>query len=395
MLANSIGSNFFFNESDFREIIVVVFLRGGMDGLNFLAPVDDSNYRDVRGGTLALTEKSLSINQAVAKVDFRLHADAAGLKELYDDKSLAFVHAAGITNGTRSHFEAQDLMELGSGGDKNIGQGWLTRYIQSFHAGDIVPAYAVGTSVPSSLLGSMEQVNVKELKDMKLEMNAAMLSILGEMYADGNTLVHRSGVSALRNMEHIKAAIKEGMDMENYTPLASANYLTEWPGDDLSKSFKTVAQLIKMEVGLKVATIDFDGWDMHDGQNWKFPKWTEALSRNVHAFYNDIHAYHKRVTIVMMSEFGRRLRANKNGGTDHGHGGIMMTLGGNVNGGKMYGAWPGLANEQLDNGVDLAVTTDYRTVLSELLVNRKLVTDYSAIFPKFSSYSNLGMVKKA
>ena len=395
MLANSIGSNFFFDENDYREIVVVLFLRGGMDGLNFLAPVDDSNYRDVRGGKVALTEQSLKINQEAANYDFRLHPMAEGLKELYDNNSLAFIHAAGITNGTRSHFEAQDLMELGSGGDKNIGQGWLSRYIQSFHSGDIVPAYALGTNVPSSLLGTMEQVNLKEMKDMKLEINPAMLSILADMYSNGNSLVHRSGSSALRNIEYIKAAMKEGMNLESYTPHSSANYFTEWPGDDLSRSFKTLAQLIKMEVGVKVATIDFDGWDMHDGQDWKFPKWTEALSRNLQAFYNDINAYHKNVTIVMMSEFGRRLRANKNGGTDHGHGGVMMVLGGNVNGGKLYGTWPGLANGQLDNGVDLAVTTDYRTVLSELLVNRKLVTDFKPIFPKFSSYTSLGIIKRA
>ncbi|MBX9851844.1 MAG: DUF1501 domain-containing protein, partial [Cytophagaceae bacterium] len=173
----------------------------------------------------------------------------------------------------------------------------------------------------------------------------------------------------------------------------SAKYFTEWPGEDLSKSFKAVAQLIKMDVGLKVATVDYDGWDMHDGQEWKFPKWIEALSRNLQAFYNDINAYQNKVTVVLMTEFGRRLKANKSGGTDHGHGSVMMVLGGNVNGGKMYGKWPGLANEQLDNGVDLAVTTDYRTVLSEVLLKRKLINDHKIIFPKFEGYSGLGIIR--
>lgn len=397
MLAGSLGSNFFFSEDDSnREVLIVLFLRGGMDGLNFLAPIDDANYRAARGGKIALQENALRIHQSIADLDFRLHTDAAPLKELYDNKSLAFIHAAGLTNGTRSHFEAQDLMELGSNTDKNLSQGWLTRYLQSFHKGTIVPAYAIGTVPPASLLGSMDQMNIKELKDLKLDWDPTLLSLLSDLYNSGDSLVYRSGQNALRNIDHIQKSLQETtMDLENYQPSSSADYFTEWPGDELSKSFKAVAQLIKMDIGMKVATIDFDGWDMHDGQEWKFPKWTEALSRNLMAFYNDIHAYHSKTTIILMTEFGRRLRANKNGGTDHGHGGIMMTLGGNVKGGKIYGAWPGLANEQLDNGVDLAVTTDYRTVLSEIFLKRKLVADHNLIFPGFGNYSPLGILKEA
>jgi uncharacterized protein (DUF1501 family) len=392
MLSKSMDSQFFINEDDSREILVVVFLRGGMDGLNFLAPVDDSNYRAARGGQMALKENGIKIDQNLVKSDFRLHPKAEALKELYENKSLAFVHAAGLTNGTRSHFEAQDLMELGSNNDKNLSQGWLARYLQSFHTGSIVPAFAMGSASPASLLGTMDQLNLLELKDLKLDMNPSLLSVLSEMYSEGNSLVHQSGKNALLNIEHIKSGLN-GSGLENYLPHSSANYSTEYPGGDLAKSLKSVAQLIKLNAGLKVATIDFDGWDMHDAQEWKFPQWVEALSRNLQAFYNDIHAYQNKVTVVAMTEFGRRLKANKNGGTDHGHGSVMMVLGGNVNGGKMYGKWPGLANEELDNGVDLAVTTDYRTVLSEILINRNLAKDSKIIFPKFENYSGLGIIK--
>lgn len=392
MLSNSIGSNFFINEDDSREMLVVVFLRGGMDGLNFLAPSDDSNYRNARGGGLAVKEEGLRIDQNLASLDFRLHVKAGALKELYDNKSLAFIHAAGLTNGTRSHFEAQDLMELGSNGDKNLSNGWLARYLHSFHSGTIVPAFAVGSTPPASLLGSMDYMNMTELKNLKLDWNSSLISILSEMYADGDSIVHRSGKNALVNIEHIVSSLKNPSELESYKPLSSANYFSEWPGEDIAKSLKAVAQLIKMDIGLKVATVDYDGWDMHDGQEWKFPKWIEALSRNIQAFYNDINAYEKKVTVVLMTEFGRRLKANKNGGTDHGHGGVMMVLGGNVNGGKMYGKWPGLANEELDKGVDLAVTTDYRTVLSEILIKRKLAEDHRMIFPKYESYSPLGIM---
>jgi uncharacterized protein (DUF1501 family) len=132
---------------------------------------------------------------------------------------------------------------------------------------------------------------------------------------------------------------------------------------------------------------------MYDGQEGRFKRMTDALSRNITAFYNDIHNYHKKTTIVVMTEFGRRLKANNNGGTDHGYGGLMMVLGGNVRGGKMYGEWPGLSSEQLDKGVDLAITTDYRNVLTEILLKRKLVSDYSTIFPKFDKYASLNIME--
>ncbi len=393
-----IGSDYFFNQEDSRETIVVLFLRGGMDGLSLLAPVDDPLYRAARGGNMGVqesgTEKGLMIDQNIAKNDFRLHYKVQGLKELYDNKSLAFIHASGLTNGTRSHFEAQDLMELGTNSDKNLSQGWLTRYIKSFHSGVVVPAYAIGNTAPASLLGSMDLLNLTEIKDLKFNWNPQLQKILSQMYDEGDSLVHLSGKSALQNIDHIKAAMKGSSGLEQYTPEAEAKYDTVWPGEELAKSFKAVAQLIKMEVGLKIATVDFDGWDTHDGQGWRFPRLIEALSRNLTAFYNDIYKYHKKVTIVVMSEFGRRLKANKNGGTDHGHGGAMMVLGGNVKGGKLYGKWPGLTNEQLDKGVDLAVTTDYRTVLTEILMKRNLINDYSKIFPKFDSYSPIGIIKE-
>jgi uncharacterized protein (DUF1501 family) len=397
---SKIGLEYFFEENDEREIVVVVFLRGGMDGLNLLAPVNDPLYRVARAGKLGIKEdgadKGLFIDSNnAAKYDFRLHPGSGGLKELYDNKSLAFIHASGLVNGTRSHFEAQDLMELGTNDDKNLAQGWLSRYIKTFHSGVYVPAFAIGNTAPASLLGNMDSLNLTEIRDLKLDWNPKIKNILSEMYADGDSLVHISGKGALDNIEHIKSAVKESSGFEHYTPEHNADYAKDYPGEELARSFKTVAQLIKMDIGLKVATVDFDGWDMHDGQQWRFKEMIDALSRNMVAFYNDIYKYHDKVTVVVMSEFGRRLKENKNGGTDHGHGGVMMVLGNNVKGGKMYGKWPGLENENLDKGVDLAITTDYRSVLAEVLLNRKLVKDHKDIFPKFDKYSPHGIIKKA
>ncbi|HXA01391.1 MAG TPA: DUF1501 domain-containing protein, partial [Cytophagaceae bacterium] len=265
--------------------------------------------------------------------------------------------------------------------------------IKTFHSGINVPAFAIGNVAPASLLGTMDLLNLTEIKDLQLDWNSKMLKVLSNMYEDGTSLVHQSGKGALDNIDHIKAALTDNMSLDHYTVDHDAEYPSDWPGDELAKSFKSVAQLIKMEVGLKVATVDFDGWDMHDGQEWRFKKMTDALSRNIVAFYNDIHKYHKKTTIVAMSEFGRRLKANRNGGTDHGYGGLMMVLGGNVKGGRMYGNWPGLASDQLDKGVDLAITTDYRNVLTEILLKRKLVSDYSSIFPKFDKYSPMDIME--
>jgi uncharacterized protein (DUF1501 family) len=148
-----------------------------------------------------------------------------------------------------------------------------------------------------------------------------------------------------------------------------------------------------MDVGLQIASVDYGGWDTHERQANIFNNLTEGLSKSLGAFYNDIASYHKRVTVLVMSEFGRRLKANKSGGTDHGHGNVMLVLGGNVNGGKMYGKWPGLSNGQLDNNVDLAVTTDYRTVLSEVVVRRLRNKKLGYIFPGFKEYKPLNFLQ--
>jgi uncharacterized protein (DUF1501 family) len=393
---HAFGSQVLIEEEDSREILVVVFLRGGMDGLNLLAPVDDPNYRAARGGEMAVNEKGaqqgLMINQNIAQLDFRLHPNTGGLKELFDSKELAFIHACGLTNGTRSHFEAQDLMELGSNSDKNLKEGWLTRYMGTFHYGAMVPSFALGNVTPASLLGTMDQLNLTEIKDLKMDWNPSMQKLMDQMYSGGNSKVHQSGKSAIQNINHIMGAIKDISELEHYIPDEKAKYSTDYPGEEMAKSFKTAAQLIKMDVGLKIATVNIDGWDMHDAQSWRFPKLIESFSKNLLAFYNDLHNHHKKLTIVVQSEFGRRLKANKNGGTDHGHGGVMMVLGGNVNGGNIYGMWPGLANEQLDKGVDLAITTDYRIVLTEILLSRKLTKEYVKIFPDFKGYKPMGIM---
>ena len=397
MIGSQLNS-FAFAEEDTaqRDMLLVVFLRGGCDGLSLVAPAADKDYIAARGGNLAVTtsgnNKGWELNNTYDKVPFWLHPKAAGFYDLYQNKDLAIVHACGLTHGTRSHFDAVAFMERGTPEDKYTKTGWLTRHLESIHATGITPAFSIGRSTPVSLLGANSAISLTELNDFNVVSDKKLEPLLRRLY-EGDSFLHQAGKNTLRAIDFIKskARLEPNGDFSPYQ--TSIVYPTGWPVDNFAKSLKTVAQLVKMDVGLQVATIDFDGWDHHEGQNYIFPLKAEALSQGLTAFYNDMHAYHKRLTIVVMSEFGRRLKSNESWGTDHGHGGAMMVLGGNILGGQMYGKWPGLATEQLDNRVDLSVTTDYRSVLSEILRNRLANPTTDQVFPGLQEGKALGFCK--
>ena len=174
----------------------------------------------------------------------------------------------------------------------------------------------------------------------------------------------------------------------NYVPAKGVKF----PEHDFSQPLKTVAQLAKMEVGLQVAAIDYGDWDTHTGQDYRLNDLVENLAKPLHAFYQDLSSLKQRVTILVMSEFGRRLKANESGGTDHGHGNLMLVLGSGIKGGRCFGQWPGLANDQLDEHADVAITTDYRQVLSEVLQSRMRGADIAKVFPGFTPGNALGLV---
>ncbi|MDJ1501767.1 DUF1501 domain-containing protein [Xanthocytophaga agilis] len=370
------------------EIFILVFLRGGMDGLHLIAPVSDKNYIDSREIALRITEsgsqKGLPLINTLSGQDFYLHPKAQPFKELYDSKQLAIIHACGLTNGTRSHFDAMDLIDKGVA-DTNAAPstGWLTRLLETIpHTGKL-PAISATPQLPVSLLGSTTANSLYDPKGFTLNSDPRFTGILKNLY-HGDSALARTAQQTLQTIQYIQGKLpRKNGTITDYVPDNIAHYPSQWQVQELTQSFKTLAQLIKMDVGLQVATIDFGGWDMHEGQTWLFPVLLEGFAQALTAFYNDIHLYHKRVTIAVMSEFGRRLRSNKSNGTDHGYGNAMLVLGGNVKGGTMYGKWPGLATEQLDNRVDLAVTTDYRTILSEICIKRLHTPAIQTIFPGF------------
>jgi uncharacterized protein (DUF1501 family) len=381
------------------EIFVLLFLHGGMDGLHFVAPVDDKNYIAARPNSLRLSntgnEAGLMLQNAFSGFDFRMHPKAKGLKELYDANKLAIIHACGLTNGSRSHFDAIDMIERGISQKQNTAEGWLTRYLTTINPTSLLPAIVSGSNVPASLLGSKFVSSVYDPKEFKIQGDPRIAGLLKKMYKnETNPLLNLAGQKAISTMAIVQNKLKRDANQNpiDYQPEKGVEYPNEWYVNDLSKKLKNLAQIIKMDVGVHIAAVEFGGWDTHENQQYHFPQLIEGLSEALSAFYNDLHAYHNKLTVLVMSEFGRRLKANKSNGTDHGYGNVMLVLGGNVKGGKMYGKWNGLANEQLDKGVDLNVTTDYRTVLAEILQKQMQSNQLSTILPNFSPPDLLGFL---
>jgi uncharacterized protein (DUF1501 family) len=387
------------------EIMVVVFLRGGCDGLSVLSPYDDGIYRQARG-ELALPTSGANAalridprNPTYNTSSFGLNARMPHMKELYDGGRLALVHACGLDDDTRSHFDAMDYMERGTPGNKTTGSGWITRHIlSSGYAAGLIPAIASGSEAPASMLnynGAVAMANPRGFglstnwRYNRKEENYPMMRVLEGFYpGTGLNPVDRAGRRTLETIKAIRTA-----NPGAYTPRAGVTY----PNGSFGSALQTVAQVVKMEQGLRIATVDFGGWDTHEAQangdgSGYLPDRLNALSQGLHALYSDLVDYAGRLTILVMSEFGRRLGRNASNGTDHGHGNVMMVLGGNVNGGKIYGNWPGLTN--LDQGQDLRITTDYRAVLGEVIYKRLGNPNLGTIFPGFTSaqFTQLGLV---
>ncbi len=390
------GFSFSQDGNQSNDIFIYVFLRGGCDGLNLVGPANDQYYIAERPLELRVSDSGdnagLLLQNSLDGLDFRLHPKAPELKELYDANSLAIIHGAGLTNGTRSHFDAQDFIERGSLNNKNLAEGWFTRFLKSSTAtpDSMIRSMAVSSVIPSSFLGSNNTVALTNIKDYKLRGDNKLPDLLRSLYG-GDKFIDEVANNTLDSIQYLgKQSANSTIEVVNGDYLKKAGYMENNP---FSRSLANLAQVIKMDVGLQVASVDYGGWDTHEHQINIFNNLTEGLSKSLGAFYNDIANYHNKVTVLVMSEFGRRLKANKSGGTDHGHGNVMLALGGNVNGGKMYGKWPGLSNDQLDNNVDLAVTTDYRTVLSEIVVRRLKNQKLGYIFPGFKEYKPLSFLQ--
>jgi uncharacterized protein (DUF1501 family) len=367
--------------------LVVIFQRGAADGLNIVVPHGEPSYYALRP-TINVPRKS------VLDLDgfFGLHPAMASFEALWKQRHLAIVHAAGSPDPTRSHFDAQDFMESGTPGVKATDDGWLNRALRDLPGGKSAgvsgndkPAFraiALGPSLPRILTGKEPAIAINNLNDFGVGRNnpkaAPIANTFEAMYESSvDTVLHGTGQETFDAVKTLKAA-----DPAHYTPAANANY----PRGRFGDSLKQLAQLIKASLGVQVAFADIGGWDHHVNEGSTQGQIATVLgdfSQSIAAFWTDLGDLGEDTVVVTMSEFGRTARENGNRGTDHGHANVMFVLGGPVKGGKVYGRWPGLDQSQLYEGRDLAVTTDFRLVLSEVVSRYLGNKDLGTVFPGF------------
>ncbi len=357
--------------------LVVIFQRGAADGLNVVVPYREPSYYQYR--------PNIGIPQnAVIDLDgfFGLHPAMAPLKPLWDQGHLAIVHASGSPDPSRSHFDAQDFMESGTPGMKATIDGWLNRALQAEDlacpdcAHTPFRAVALGTEVPRTLEGRIQAVALNNIKDFGVQSSPAAAGFAAMYDQSTDAILHGTGQETFEAVKMMKAA-----DPSKYTPAAGANY----PGGPFGNSLKQIAQLLKANLGVEAAFADIGGWDTHQNQgnvDGQLAGRLREFSEGLAAFWTDMGDQAQDIVLVTMSEFGRTCRQNGTGGTDHGHANVMFAMGGPVRGGKVYGRWPGLSPEQLYEGRDLAITTDFRQVLGETAYKTLGARQLDVVFPE-------------
>lgn len=374
-----------------KETLVCIFLRGGADSLNMVIPYSEKLYYDNRP-TLAIAAPGGSgVTALELDSQFGLHPSMAPLLGMYQDGMFAPVVATGLKHDTHSHFDAMIMMEGGVTNPANAATGWLNRHLALKKAVSISPfrAIALSESLPGSLMGDVPVTALNSLEDFSL----SAWDVTGDNYTSsledlfqGETILDKQGQQLF---EAIKLLNSSGAT--NQKPANGARYLEDFY---FSNALKEIASLIKADLGLEIACTDFHDWDTHEGQGgtqgW-MPDQLAQLSLSLEAFITDLGALFKNVTIMIMSEFGRRVDENGSYGTDHGHGGMMMVLGGNIKGGSIYGDWPGLSAKQLYGPGDLQITTDYRTVLGEILAKKLGNKKLKKVFPDYQKEPYLGL----
>jgi len=360
--------------------LVVIFQRGAADGLNIVVPWRENNYYAMRP-TIAIPQKQ------VLDLDgfFGLHPAMASLMPLYQQGNLAIVHATGSPDGTRSHFDAQDFMESGTPGIKSTRDGWLNRALQSEdlrhkQQHTAFRAVALGNDVPRTLAGKIPALAISNVQDFAVggrgPKPAPTATAFEAMYDESSdSLLHSAGDSTFEAIKMLRAT-----DPAHYQPSPDANY----PNNGFAGNMKQIAQLLKANLGLEAAFTDIGGWDTHQNQgsvDGQLANRLREFSDGIAAFWRDMGPDAENITLVTMSEFGRTAHQNGTGGTDHGHANVMFVLGGQVKGGKVYGKWPGIGDHQLNEGRDLAITTDYRQVLGEVVAKSIGANNLEVTFP--------------
>jgi uncharacterized protein (DUF1501 family) len=381
-----------------KKQIVVLFQRGAADGLNIVVPFGESNYYRLRP-SIAIPQPKRGGNDAAIDLDgfFGLHPSLAPLEPLFHKNQLAIVHAAGSPDPTRSHFDAQDFMESGTPGLKSTEDGWLNRTLETVPEENASPfrAVAMGPNLPRMLHGSAPAIALPDLKQFKVMSQAPGMNQMVEggfeaMYAQSvDHALHGTGAETFEAIDLLRKA-----DPAKYQSENGAQY----PTSKLGQSLQQIGQLLKANIGVEVLFVDCGGWDNHvneGGVQGQLSNLLKDLGSGLAAFHQDLGDRMQDIVVVTMSEFGRTAKENGNRGTDHGHANCMFLMGGDVRGGQVYGKWPGLNDHQLNEGRDLALTTDFRSVVGEVLSKHIGVKELSVVFPGFDNNPHrfLGLVR--
>lgn len=372
------------------KVLICLFQRGAADGLNMVVPHGESAYYAARP-TIAIPRPRSGASGAAIDLDgfFGLHPALEPLARLYREGLLAPIHAVGSPSATRSHFDAQDYMESGTPDRKSTADGWLNRYLAvrgtceecARQQPSPFRAVAMTAQTPRILEGPEPAVAMSSLGDFAVRGSGSSVERLEALYRTGSTdLVHGAGREMFDAIKMLQAA-----NPQRYQPENGAEY----PRSQFGQRLREIAQLIKADVGLEVAFADVGGWDTHVNQGSATGQLALRLgdfSRAIAALVTDLGDRMQDVVIMTMSEFGRMVRQNGNGGTDHGHAGAMFVIGGVVKGGKVHGRWPGLDRDQLFEGRDLDLTTDFRSVFSEVIAKHMGAEHLEQVFPGFEAH---------
>lgn len=368
-----------------RKTLIAIFQRGAVDGLNVVVPFGESSYYDVRP-SIAIPKPAGANAEAAINLDgfFGLHPSLSSLKSLWDSKRLAIVHASGSPDNTRSHFDAQDYMESGTPGVKSTSDGWLNRYLQLKKSTENSPFRAVSLTqqMPRVLQGRAEVLAMSNLSNFAIRDGKSSASAQGGFEAiysgEKNEPLAATGRETFEAVNYLKQ-----VNPAQYKPENGAQY----PRTPFGNSLLQIAQLIKAGVGLEIAFTDIGGWDTHANQGnarGQLANLLQQFGAGLAALYQDLGQRMDDVVVLTMSEFGRTVRENGNRGTDHGHANAMFVMGNSIRGGQVYGQWPGLKNDQLYEGRDLALTTDFRDVFGEIAARHLGTSELKSLFPGYT-----------
>ncbi len=364
-----------------RKILITIFQRGAVDGLNMVVPFGDPAYYDARR-SIAIPKPGA--NDGAVNLDgyFGLHPSLAPFESLWKSKQLAVIHAAGSPNNTRSHFDAQDYMESATPGNKGTVDGWLNRALQTSQSktDSAFRAVAMTQQTPRTMMGRYPTIAMSNLADFTIKAGAYSRSVQGgfeDIYQqNAKDSLGETGKETFEAVNYLKKA-----NPAQFKPENGAQY----PNSQFAQSLRQIAQLIKADVGLETAFAEVTGWDTHTGETATLRNLLRDFGGAINALTVDLGKRMDDVLILTMSEFGRTVRENGGRGTDHGHGNAMFAMGGGVKGGKVYGDWKGLKTENLYEGRDLAVTTDFRDVFAEVASRHLGNKSLDKIFPGFTA----------